>query len=153
MRFIEKINKVDFYVIAEAADAHYGNLYRAKEMVVQAKKAGANAIKFQHHIPDAEMLRDIPRSRNMKEPLYDFLVKNALKIEQHMELSTFCKENNIDYLCTPFSLAAAIELEKNIDIPAYKIGSGEMLDHPTIKEIMKFIYAKISVLVGLIDSL
>jgi N-acetylneuraminate synthase len=84
------------------------------------------------------MLRDIPLSGNMKEPLYDFLVKNALKIEQHVELNSFCIQNSIDYLCTPFSLKAALELESNIDLPAYKIGSGEMLDHPTIKEIMKF---------------
>ena len=138
MSFIEKIKSKDFYVIAEAADAHYGSLDRAKEMVIQAKIAGANAIKFQHHIPDAEMLRDIPLSGNMKEPLYDFLVKNALKIEQHVELNSFCIQNSIDYLCTPFSLTAALELESNIDLPAYKIGSGEMLDHPTIKEIMKF---------------
>lgn len=128
----------DFYVIAEAADAHYGSLDRAKEMVLKAKLAGADAIKFQHHIPDAEMLRDIPMSGNMKEPLYDFLLKNALKIEQHIELYSFCKHNSIDYLCTPFSLRAALELESNMDLIAYKIGSGEMLDHPTIKEIMKF---------------
>jgi N-acetylneuraminate synthase len=74
----------------------------------------------------------------MKEPLYDFLLKNALKIEQHVELNSFCLQNSIDYLCTPFSLKAAFELENNIDLPAYKIGSGELLDHPTIKEIMKF---------------
>jgi len=138
MSFIEKVKSKDFYVIAEAADAHYGSLDRAKEMVVKAKTTGADAIKFQHHIPDAEMLRDIPLSGNMKEPLYDFLLKNALKIEQHVELNSFCLQNSIDYLCTPFSLKAAFELENNIDLLAYKIGSGELLDHPTIKEIMKF---------------
>lgn len=138
MHFIEEIRTKNFYVIAEAADAHYGSLDRAKQMVVQAKKAGANAIKFQHHIPDAEMLKDIPLSANMKEPLYDFLLKNALTIDQHVDLNLFCKKAQIQYLCTPFSLKAAIELETNLSLPAYKIGSGEMLDHPTIKEIMKF---------------
>ncbi len=65
-------------------------------------------------------------------------MKNALNIEQHVELDKFCKINSIDYLCTPFSLKAALELERSIGLPAYKIGSGEMLDHPTIMEIMKF---------------
>jgi N,N'-diacetyllegionaminate synthase len=74
----------------------------------------------------------------MKEPLYDFLLRNALKIDQHIALSEFCKQNTIDYLCTPFSLKAALELENNIDMPAYKIGSGELLDHPTLIEVMKF---------------
>jgi len=138
MNFMEKIKSKSFYVIAEAADAHYGSLDRAKKMILNAKISGADAIKFQHHIPDAEMLRDLPMSGNMKEPLYEFLLRNALKIHQHAELAKFCKQNLIDYLCTPFSLKAAFELENNIDLPAYKIGSGEMLDHPTIKEIMKF---------------
>ena len=138
MNFMEKIKSKSFYVIAEAADAHYGSLDRAKKMILNAKISGADAIKFQHHIPDAEMLRDLPMSGNMKEPLYEFLLRNALNIHQHAELATFCKQNLIDYLCTPFSLKAAFELENNIDLPAYKIGSGEMLDHPTIKEILKF---------------
>ena len=138
MNFFESLQNNEFYVIAEAADAHYGSIDRAKQMILEAKQAGSNAIKFQHHIPDAEMLRDIPMSNNMKEPLYDFLVRNALNIEQHVELSNFCRQNSIDYLCTPFSLKAAKELEENIDMIAYKIGSGEMLDHPTILEIMKF---------------
>lgn len=135
---MEKIKSKSFYIIAEAADAHYGSLDRAKKMILNAKISGADAIKFQHHIPDAEMLRDLPMSGNMKEPLYEFLLRNALNIHQHAELAKFCKQNLIDYLCTPFSLKAAFELENNIDLPAYKIGSGEMLDHPTIKEIMKF---------------
>jgi len=138
MNFMEKIKSKSFYIIAEAADAHYGSLDRAKKMILNAKISGADAIKFQHHIPDAEMLRDLPMSGNMKEPLYEFLLRNALNIHQHAELAKFCKQNLIDYLCTPFSLKAAFELENNIDLPAYKIGSGEMLDHPTIKEIMKF---------------
>jgi N-acetylneuraminate synthase len=138
MNFFESLKNNEFYVIAEAADAHYGSMDRAKQMILAAKQAGSNAIKFQHHIPDAEMLRDIPMSNNMKEPLYDFLVRNALNIGQHIELSNFCRKNSIDYLCTPFSLKAAKELEENIDMIAYKIGSGELLDHPTIQEIMKF---------------
>jgi N,N'-diacetyllegionaminate synthase len=138
MNFMDKVKSKSFYVIAEAADAHYGSLDRAKDMVVKAKLSGADAIKFQHHIPDAEMLPDIPMSGNMKEPLYEFLLRNALKIDQHIALSEFCKQNMIDYLCTPFSLKAALELENNIDMPAYKIGSGELLDHPTLIEIMKF---------------
>ncbi len=72
MNFFESLKNNEFYVIAEAADAHYGSIDRAKQMIIEAKQAGSNAIKFQHHIPDAEMLRDIPMSNNMKEPLYDF---------------------------------------------------------------------------------
>jgi N,N'-diacetyllegionaminate synthase len=138
MKFIEKLRESDFYFIAEGADAHYGDMNRAKSMIDAAKHSGADAIKFQHHIPEEEMLRETPMSSNMSEPLYDFLLRNALTIKQHVELAQYCASIGIQYLCTPFSLAAAKELEEHIDLPAYKIGSGELLDHPTIREIAKF---------------
>ena len=122
-------------VIAEAADAHYGDMGRALAMVEAAKMARADVIKFQHHIPHEEMLRDIPMSGNMKEPLYDFLLRNALTIDQHIALKEHCDVVGIRYLCTPFSLAAARELESAIDPGWYKIGSGELTDLPTLMEI------------------
>ncbi len=131
-------SEIPFYFIAEGADAHYGSLARAKEMVVLAKEAGCSAIKFQHHIPDEEMLPNVPMSANMKEPLYEFLKRNALVIDQHVELAQFCDVIGIDYLCTPFSWKAAQELEESISPIAYKIGSGELLDHPTQRKIMEF---------------
>jgi N,N'-diacetyllegionaminate synthase len=138
MKFIEKLRESDFYFIAEGADAHYGDMKRAKSMIDAAKKSGADAIKFQHHIPEEEMLRETPMSSNMSEPLFDFLLRNALTITQHVELAEYCESVGIQYLCTPFSLTAARELEEHISLPAYKIGSGELLDHPTIREIAKF---------------
>lgn len=126
------------YVIAEAADAHYGSMKRAMQMIDAAKDAGADFIKFQHHIPDEEMLPKIPTSANMDEPLYEFLKKNALSIRQHVELEKYCKEVGITYLCTPFSLKAAEELMSSVDLPIIKIGSGEMNDFPTIDAIIKF---------------
>ncbi len=126
------------YFIAEAADAHYGSVDRAIAMVDAAFNSGADAIKFQHHIPDEEMLKEIPRSKNMVEPLYDFLTKNALNIDEHQEIFNYCKVKKIEYLCTPFSLKAAQELEEKLNLPLYKIGSGELTDLPTLNEIAKF---------------
>ena len=122
-------------VIAEVADAHYGDMERAIQMIHCSKSAGADIVKFQHHLPDEEMLPDIPTSSNMQEPLYEFLKRNALTIHQHVVLARVCEEVGITYLCTPFSLKAAQELEEAIDPPAYKIGSGELTDIPTLLEI------------------
>lgn len=124
--------------IPEIADAHYGSLERAFLFVDQAVEHGFEIVKFQHHLPDEEMLRDIPQSRNMREPLYEFLVKNALSLGQHIELKAYCDTKGIHYLCTPFSWRAAQELEESISPIAYKIGSGEMLDFPTIRRIQGF---------------
>ncbi len=122
------------YIIAEAGDNHMGNLQDAKEMCLQAKLAGASAVKFQHHLPYEEMLPDVPMSDNMEEPLYDFLVKNALTLDQHKELMAYCKEIGIKYMCTPFSYKAAVELKK-IGLDLFKIGSGEMTDIPSLLKI------------------
>lgn len=122
------------FIIAEAGDNHMGNLDDAKEMCVRAKLAGASAIKFQHHLPDEEMLKDIPMSDNFEIPLYDFLVKNALTLDGHKELMAYCKEIGIKYMCTPFSYKAAVEL-KSIGLDIFKIGSGEMTDIPSLLKI------------------
>lgn len=124
------------YIIAEGCDNHMGDINVAKEMCRMAKLAGADCIKFQHHLPDEEMLPDTPMSSNMDIPLYDFLLKNALSLDDHIELMNYCKEIGIQYLCTPFSLKAAYELNE-IGVDAFKIGSGEMTDIPTIKAIAK----------------
>ena len=122
------------FIIAEACDNHLGNLDTAKEMALCAKMAGADAVKFQHHLPDEEMLRDgVPMSDNFNMPLYDFLKLYALKLEQHEVLKKYCDEIGIIYLCTPFSKKAAFEI--NDLVPAFKIGSGELTDIPTLKVI------------------
>jgi N,N'-diacetyllegionaminate synthase len=122
------------YIIAEGCDNHLGQTQAALEMCRQAKLAGADAIKFQHHLPDEEMLPDAPMSANFDEPLYEFLKKYALTLEQHRQLKAYCDEIGVTYLCTPFSLKAALELE-TIGCPAYKIGSGEMTDVPSLVRI------------------
>lgn len=130
--FLKNSNHV--YIIAEGCDNHMGDINVAKEMCRLAKLAGCDCIKFQHHLPDEEMLKDVPMSSNFDIPLYDFLKLHALTLEQHKELMAYCEEIGIDYLCTPFSLKAAYELNE-IGVNCFKIGSGEMTDVPTIRRI------------------
>ncbi|MBM4133139.1 MAG: CMP-N-acetylneuraminic acid synthetase [Nitrospira sp.] len=125
------------YIVAEACDNHLGDLAVAKEMVRTAKLAGADAIKFQHHLPDEEMLPDIPMSDNFQEPLYEFLKKHALRLADHEALMRTCEAAGIQYLCTPFSYKAAAELNE-LGVPAFKIGSGEMTDIPSLRKIARF---------------
>lgn len=122
------------FVIAEACDNHLGDVDVAKEMIVQARLAGADCIKFQHHLPDEEMLPDVPVSSNFDIPLYDFLKKYALTLEQHAELKAFCESTGIIYMCTPFSWKAAQEID-TLGVSAFKIGSGEMTDVPSLVKI------------------
>ena len=122
-------------IIAEACDNHFGSLDRAKKMISSAANAGADIIKFQHHIAFEEMLPNVPRSDNFKEEsLFEFLEKYAFSIDEHVDLIEECEKQNIYYLCTPFSLAAAKELHQ-IGQTVFKIGSGEFLDHWFLDEL------------------
>ena len=124
-------------IIAEGCDNHFGDVKRAFEMVKLAKEAGADIIKFQHHLPYEEMLKDVPMSENFEEPLYDFLEKNALALGDHKKIKSLAEKLGIQYLCTPFSFKAAEEIN-SIGVKAFKIGSGEMTDIPTLTKIAGF---------------
>ena len=115
-------------VIAEACENHLGDIDVAKKMIILAKQAGAEVIKFQHHLRDFEMIKGLKMSGNFDEDLYDFLGRCSFNIEQHIELKKTCEENYIKYLCTPFCKEAASELIENNLLDCVKIGSGEMLD-------------------------
>jgi len=125
------------YIIAEAADAHMGSMDYAKALVRMAASCGADAIKFQHHLPDEEMLPDSgPLADNLpEEGLYQWLKTHAFTLDQHREIKKFCVQEGITYLCTPFSWKAAQEI--NDLVPAFKIGSGEAQDFPTLERIAK----------------
>ena len=133
----KKYSEGNTLIIAEACDNHFGSIDKAKKMIELAKKAGADVVKFQHHLPDEEMLPDVPKSDNFNESLYDFLKKNALKLNDHKILKDYCQKIGIIYLCTPFSYQAAKEL-MTLNVCGFKIGSGELSDHPTIKKISEF---------------
>ena len=124
------------YVRAEAAISHQGNFETAERMVYIAHAMGCDAIKFQMHILENEMLRDVPTSDNFDEPLYDTLRKTELSIDNHRELKRLCESLGIDYLCTPFSAAAADVLDE-MNIVAFKTGSGELTNIPLQKHIAK----------------
>ena len=129
-------NNKKVIIIAEACDNHFGDVKNAKKMVLLAKKAGADVIKFQHHLADEEMLKNVPKSSNFKMSLYNFLKKYSLKLSDHLLLKNFCKKIGIEYLCTPFSYKAAEELNK-IGVKWFKVGSGEFTDTPFIKKLLK----------------
>jgi N-acetylneuraminate synthase len=117
------------YVIAEAAISHQGDFETAKRMVYIAHAMGCDAIKFQMHVLENEMLREVPTSDNFDESLYDTLDKTNLTVDEHKALKQLCEGLGIHYLCTPFSAAAADILDE-MGVLAFKTGSGELTNLP-----------------------
>lgn len=123
------------FIIAEACDNHMGSLDIAKSLVRAAKDAGTDAVKFQHHLVEFEMVRNEHSSDNFAEPLHDFLDRNALSLEDHKDLKSYCDSVGITYLCTPFSINAAREIKDLV--PFFKIGSGEFQDYWYIDQLIQ----------------
>lgn len=122
------------YIIAEACINHQGDVNIAKQMTYVAHAMGCDAIKFQMHVLDDEMLRETPQSDNFSEPLFNTLDQTNLEMDEHMQLIELCGQIGIDYLCTPFSKMSA-DLVAELDVPAIKVGSGELTNIPLQKHI------------------
>ena len=122
------------YIIAEACVNHQGNIEIAKQMVYFAHAMGADAIKFQMHILEDEMLRDVPTSSNFEISLWDTIDTTNFSTAQHKELMALCKSIGIQYLCTPFSRASA-DLLENLGVVAFKTGSGELTNIPFMEHL------------------
>ncbi len=126
------------FIIVEACVNHQGNFNIAKKMIYFAKKSGAQCIKFQHHIVSEEMLIDkVPKSSNFSKPLSKVIEETNFTLKQHKTLKKICEKIGIEYLCTPFSIKAAKELN-SINVKAFKTGSGELTNLPFINHIAKF---------------
>src|SRR4051794_21646306 len=75
------------FVIAEAGINHNGDAALAAELVDRAAEAGADAIKFQTHFPEHEMLRGGTTAAYVGESLFDLLTRTALSRDAHYQLA------------------------------------------------------------------
>ena len=127
-------------VIAEAGINHNGDLNIAREMVRVAKKTGADIVKFQTHIAQAEMLAgdgiSSEAGSHVTRSLFDIMTESALTLEEHLELKKEAERLGILFLSTPFSIEA-VELLEKAGVLAYKIGSGEVTNLPFLKYVAK----------------
>lgn len=117
------------FVIAEVAQTHDGNLNVAHAFIDAVAKTGADAIKFQTHIAAEESTPQEPwrvRFSKYDETRYDYWRRMEFSREEWAGLKAHAEEKGLYFLSSPFSLAA-IHLLENLSVPAWKIGSGEVL--------------------------
>jgi sialic acid synthase SpsE len=120
------------YVIAEGCVNHNGDFETALQLIEAARAAGADAIKFQLHYPEHEMLAEVPSSDNFDKPLPDILRETHLSEEEHAVLRDHAERLGIQYLCTAYCREAADALAE-LGVPLFKIGSGEATNHPLLR--------------------
>jgi N,N'-diacetyllegionaminate synthase len=132
------------YIIAEIGTNHCrGDMEIAKKMVLEAKRAGANAVKFQTFKADSLITRDAPQASRLDNILpsgktwFDLLVSEELSYEKHKELLGYCIEQEITFLSTPYDNEGADFLCDELDIPALKIASADIVNHPLLEHCAK----------------
>ena len=129
----------DPVVIAEIGINHEGSLDTAFEMVDSAWKAGAEIVKHQTHIVEDEMSKEaknvIPGNASIS--IYEIMERCALNEEDEIKLKDYIESKGMIFISTPFSRAAADRLER-MNVPSYKIGSGECNNYPLIEHIASF---------------
>ncbi|MDR7124864.1 N-acetylneuraminate synthase family protein [Pseudotabrizicola sp. 4114] len=125
-------------VIAEIGINHGGSLEVAKEMVRLAAGAGCEMIKHQTHILEDEMTDEAKSifPPNADVSIWHVMERCALSLADEAELKRYTEELGMIWISTPFSRAAADFLE-TLDVPAYKIGSGEADNLPLIRHIAR----------------
>jgi N,N'-diacetyllegionaminate synthase len=115
-------------IIAEIAQAHDGSLGMLHSYIDAVKECGVDAVKFQTHIADAESSEFEPfRVKFSKQDAtrFDYWKRMEFTAEQWKGIREHCDEAGLEFISSPFSMAAVDLLEK-LDMPLYKIASGEV---------------------------
>lgn len=127
-------------IIAEAGVNHNGKLEIAKRLALEAKKCGADIVKFQTAKLNALVSRfadmaeyqkrNIGKEMSQREMLKEIL----LTYEDFVKLADYCNEIGIQFLSTPFDLES-IDFLKSLGCNLWKIPSGEITNLPYLKKI------------------
>lgn len=127
-------------IIAEAGVNHNGDLELAKRMVIAAKEAGADYVKFQTAVPELVISSVAPKAEYQKETTgadesqLEMCRKLHLPLSDYAGLKKYCDEVGIGFMSTPFDLVS-IDCLAELDMDYWKIPSGEITNLPYLRKI------------------
>ena len=134
-----ELGKGKTFIIAELSANHGHNIEIAKETIRAAKRAGADAIKFQTYTPDTLTIDCNTKDFQIEngtlwdgKTLYELYSEAFLPWEWHGELFKTAKKEGLICFSTPFD-KTAVDFLENFNVPAYKIASFEIQDIPLIE--------------------
>ena len=123
-------------LIAEIGVNHNGNMSLAKNMISEAKLAGASAVKFQTFTAKTLASEQTPKVNYQKkltpgaESHYEMLQRLELSKSDHLLLADFCKKLGILFLSTPYDIESAKFLHEEINVEMFKTASADLVDLP-----------------------
>ena len=119
------------FVIAEVGPNHNGLLDIAVEMIHRLAQTGVDAVKFQIGNPDSVYSKDAFKAdyqarKGVFEAPQEMTARHQLTAQDHIALSDACRAIDLTYMCTAFDLDSLIFLDREFDLPYFKIPSGEI---------------------------
>ena len=126
--------KSQLKIIAEIGVNHNGKIQLAKKLIDEAKKCGADAVKFQTFFAKNFVLKNTPkvkyqkRNTSDKENHFKMIKKLELKKKDFIYLKKYCDKKKIEFISTPYDLESAKFL-KEIKINTYKTASADLTDY------------------------
>jgi N,N'-diacetyllegionaminate synthase len=130
------------FVIAELGVNHNGSLEMAVELIDVARKAGADAVKFQTFFAEDLVSKQARKAKYQtendptQESQFEMLKRLELPHENWEEIRRYCQKSGIEFLSTPFGERAA-DLLQNLDVGAYKVSSGDLTHLPFLRNLAK----------------
>ncbi len=134
----EIANDKPCFIIAELSANHNGSIETAIETIRAAKRAGADAIKFQTYTADTITLNSRKEDFLIQgtiwegKYLHDLYQEAYTPWEWHQQLFDTAKEEGLICFSSPFD-HTAVDFLENLNVPAYKIASFEITDIPLIE--------------------
>lgn len=122
------------YIIAEIGSNFDGSKERAKKLIELAAECGADAVKFQAFNAETIVSEygfdglQVGFQSDWDKSVYDTYKDAELPREWLADLCNYATQQGVDFLCTPYDKAAVRQLA-TLDIPAFKIGSGDITWH------------------------
>lgn len=128
MTNIPRIASGECLVLGEVSLTHDGSLGQAHAFIDAIANAGADAVKFQTHIAQAESTPAEPfrvKFSRQDGTRYEYWQRIAFSEEQWRGLSDHCRDRGVLFISSPFSLEAVDLLERIGGQPFWKVASGE----------------------------
>ena len=125
------------YIIAEIGQAHDGSLGILHSYIDAIADSGANAIKFQTHIAEAESSKDEPFRVNFSyedDTRFDYWKRMSFTLEQWKGIKDHCEDVGMEFISTPSS-NAAVDLLEDVGVRRYKVGSGDTTNYFLLEKI------------------
>ena len=134
LKLKDLIKKNNFFVIAESGSNHEGSIDDALQLIREASKAGANAVKFQSFTSKTLFAhKEYTKILKIPENALDNVDDIVLKKEWYETLYKEAKKNKIILMSTPFSVEAVDDMDKYV--PIYKIASCDIDNIPLLRKV------------------